>query len=111
MEPEPNDRVRNAGRRGRRRERGIHLAIVEPLPHLPVHLTDLDVSVECPIIPAPDPGAAAADLSGPLEDLANPDPYEQMRDTKACSLSSMLRRSSGRRDRSRRCTIEGSANS
>ena len=51
VKPEPNHRVQvRAARDGVNAE--FHASVVEPLPHLPVHLADLHVSLERPIVPA-----------------------------------------------------------
>ena len=86
MEAEPDDRVGNPGGAGDGVDPELDPAIVEPLPHLPVHLAHLHMPVERPVVPTPDSDAPAADLSRPLEDLADPNPYKHVREAKSLEL-------------------------
>src|SRR6185312_5237878 len=86
MEAEADDRIGNPGgaRDGMNAE--LHAAVIQPLPHLPVHLSHLHVSVERSVIPSPDARGPTAELLRALEHLADPDPYEDIRDAKSLEL-------------------------
>ena len=40
----------------------LHPPVIQPFPHLPVHLTHLDMALEGPVVPTPDARAIALEL-------------------------------------------------
>src|ERR1044071_2115374 len=49
----------------------LDLARVEPFPHFPRHLALLDVALECPVRPTPDPDRAMIDGALDVGDLSD----------------------------------------
>ena len=71
--PEPDHEVRDVRVAGDRVHAELDLARGEPLPHLPGHLTHLDVTLERAVVPPPHVRLAAADLERALVDVAHAD--------------------------------------
>ena len=64
----------------------LNRPVVEPFPHLPVHLAHFHVPLECAVVPAPDPDVPSIEAARLFVDLAHPDTHEQVREAEGLQL-------------------------